>query len=187
MRNVYASFFLMLVVTLCTSCSDDEPYRMPTSEFPPIVLRIAFTSMMNGSDLLDLSNPLSLLSDSKRPITVTFKGVTYELNKQSENSPNEKDSPVNFKGLRLETYQGKNVLVFGELDGSYLYKDEKMTISWGDYYMESSILIYSIWTYNDNGYPDFARKYTFPPSSSYKLIEDGAQAVIEIPCMDIPI
>ena len=57
----------MLVVTLCTSCSDDEPYRMPTSEFPPIVLRIAFTSMMNGSDLLDLSNPSSLLSDSKRP------------------------------------------------------------------------------------------------------------------------
>lgn len=182
MRKEY--LISIMPILFCCACHNDEPHGMQLSEFPPIEIRIAYTSLMTGEDLLNPSCTLYPNFPAYSPY-IKFKGVTYELNKLSESNPNNNDSPVEFSGLKLEKYGDRYVLSFGNLDGSYLYKNEELYVNFG-YYEEHSLLIYSTWTYDNNGFPLFFRKYTLPMEVD-RIIQEGDKPIIEMFLMDIPI
>ena len=170
---------IIVSMILFCSCSSDEPYQMPLDEFPPIKLYFTYTNEA-GEDLLDPSNPNNVLSERTR---VDYKDATYYLDSIPNTNPNGEESTVDFRGLKLGYYRDKYALIFGELDGSHLYKDEQLEIGWGNGY-GYSILIYSIWTYDKNGLPKFYRKYT---NGSNIIAEGTATPVISDIYIDLGI
>ena len=153
MKNLLVALSVFLISSLY-SCSNEEPYRMPFEEFPPMTLYFTYTNEA-GEDLLDPSNPNNVLSEWTR---VDYKGATFYLNSMSDVNPNGEESAVDFQGLRLDRYQDKYVLVFGGLDSSLFYIDEELEIGWGNGY-GYGLYIYSAWTYDENGLPRFHRVY----------------------------
>ena len=154
-RLVYLT--LALAAILFSACgNDDEPYRMPLEEFPPLKICFTYTNM-DGEDLLNPSNPNNVLEGN---IYIEFKGTKYYLDQPFEVNPNGTEAPhVNFKGLQLQPIEnGRYAIVFGSLDGSAYYRDEKISVSWGNS-LGNFFYIYSMWTYGDNGLPDFYRAY----------------------------
>lgn len=149
----------------CSCSSDEEPYQMPFEEFPPITLYFTYTNEA-GEDLLDPSNPNNVLSEWT---LVTYKDAIFYLDSTFDVNPNGGESTVNFQGLKLGHYQDKYALVFGDLDSSLFYINERLDISWGngDGY---GICIYSAWQYDENGYPKFHRVYTH---GNGKVIAEG--------------
>lgn len=173
---------IIVSMILFCSCSSDEPYQMPLDEFPPIKLSFILVNE-RGEDLLNPENPDNVLNEE---IFISYKENEYILNSSFEVNPNGDESPADFKGLRLSTYQDKYVLSFGELDGSYYYKDESMSLKLYThdhrYVLATRIEFYSIWTYDENGYPDFYRYY----KRGGKILElensETATPVIKIVC-----
>lgn len=161
---------IILMSILC-SCSDEEPYRMPFEEFPPITLYFTYTNEA-GEDLLDPSNPNNVLSERTR---VSYKDVTFYLDSTFDVNPNGEESTVNFQGLKLGRYQDKYALIFGDLDSSLNYIDEPLDIGWGNGH-GYSVYIYSVWIYDENGYPKFHRVYTNGPNG--KVIAEGTATPI---------
>lgn len=156
----------IILMGMFCSCSDEEPYQMPFEEFPPMTLYFTYTNEA-GEDLLDPSNPNNVLSERTR---VSYKDATFYLDSTFDVNPNGEVSAANFQGLKLGHYQDKYALVFGDLDSSLLYKDERLDIGWGNGY-GYSVCIYSVWQYDENGYPQFYRSYTNGPNG--KVIAEG--------------
>jgi len=154
MRNLLLLPLLMFFFSACGN--DDEPYRLPFEEFPQIKLIFTYTDK-DGNDMLDPSNPECVLNERTY---VLYKGEEYYLNKPYEKNPNGDDTGhVSFQGLvRSQIEGGRYALIFGNLDGSAYYRDEKLSIAWGDG-RELAMTIYSMWTYSDNGMPNFYRVY----------------------------
>ena len=154
----------------CSCSSDNEPYRLPLEEFPPIKLYITYADV-DGSDLLDSSNPNNELGECR----ISFRNVKYTLDQPFEVNPNGEESKVNFQGLRLVQLKDKYALEFGELDGSYYYKNEWLRIVFGQFL--HSLGIYSIWTWSDDGMPHFVREYKIGETI---VASDTATPIIEL-------
>lgn len=166
MKTDFLKYLWIYLFPLLIGCSDEEPYRMPFEEFPPITLYFTYTNEA-GEDLLDPSNPNNVLSERTR---VSYKDATFYLDSTFNVNPNGEESTVNFQGLKLGHYQDKYALVFGDLDSSLFYIDEYLDIGWGNGY-GYSVCIYSVWQYDENGYPKFHRYYTNGPNG--KVIAEG--------------
>lgn len=169
MKKIFKCLSLCLIAFLCSCSNDDEPYRLPLEEFPPIKVYITYADV-DGSDLLDSSNPNNELEEC----LVSFRDVKYALDKSFEVNPNGEKSKVNFQGLRLVQIKDRYALEFGELDGSYYYKDEWLDIVFGDF--GHSLSLYSIWTWGDDGMPHFVRKYRMGETI---VASDTATPIIE--------
>lgn len=171
---------ITLMILLC-SCNSEDSYRMPLDEFPPIQLSFILVNE-RGEDLLNSKNSENILNEE---ISISYKENNYTLNSPFKVNPNNESSPADFKGLRLSTYQDKYVLVFGELDGSDYYKDEKLVLRFiaqnRKYALAQEVKIYSIWTYDKDGYPSFHRIYT---TEGEILNENSATPIIKIICND---
>ena len=146
----------LLMFVFCACSNDDEPYKMPLEDFPQIRLIFTYTDK-HGNDMLDPSNSECVLNEKTY---VLYKGEKYYLNKPCENNPNgDGAGHVNFQGLVRSQIEGdKYALIFGNLDGSAYYRDEELALSWGDG-RGLSMTIYSMWSYSDDGIPNFYRVY----------------------------
>lgn len=172
MQTIFRCLFLCLIAFLCSCSNDDEPYRLPLEEFPPMKIFYTFTDY-NGTDLFDPSNPNNRLERCY----ADFKGKRYYLDQPFEVNPNDEDSRVNFQGLRLVKLDDKYAVEFGELDGSYFYKDEFLKVYFKGAIQE--LYIYSIWTWGDDGMPQFVRTYSAGKNQKVVLASDTATPIIE--------
>lgn len=146
---------LILLLGVFASCSDNEPYRMPREEFPPIKIYFTYTHV-NGEDLLNPDNPNNVLSEKTY---VAYKDVKYTLESPFEINPNGEESKVDFRGLRLQQIDdGRYAIVFGALDSYLYYKDEILSVGWGNG-CGCNFRMNSVWTYDEDGLPDFYKKY----------------------------
>ena len=157
-------------MTFFCACGNDEPYRLPLDEFEPIKIRFKFVDK-DGSDLLDPSNPKNVLDSCY----ARFKEVVYKPDQSFEINPNDEKSKVNFQGLRLVKLEDKYAMEFGELDGSYYYKNDFFDIVF--VHKVYSLKIYSIWTWGDDGMPQFIREYT---RGEYIIASNTATPTIEL-------
>ena len=162
MRPISLMLKLMVLCFLC-SCSDDkEPYRMPYDEFTPINIYLAISDEA-GNDLLNPENPDNILEDE---VYVAFKGQEYHLNKSFDTNPNGEESSITFSGLRVQPLENRYVLVFGGLDGSLYYYNEGLGVQCTKekddrhFHLGTEIEIYSVWSYGDDGIPDFYQTYS---------------------------
>lgn len=155
---------------LCSCSNDDEPYRLPLDEFPPMKVYITCVDV-DGADLLDSSNPKNELGKCR----VIFRNEEYVLDQSFEVNPNDEKSKVNFQGLRLVRLEDRYALEFGELDGSYYYKNEWFDIIFEDW--GHSLMVYSIWTWGDDGMPHFIREYKMGETI---VASDTATPIIEL-------
>ena len=177
--KLYIYYFILSVLLLSSSCSNEEPYRMPLDEFPPIEIYIMISDEI-GNDCLNPENPNNILEDE---VSVRFKGYEYRLNEPYEVNPNSDESPVTFSGLKVRSIEGKYALVFGELNGSEYYKDEGLYINCCKkkggkrFSVIQTISIYSIWTYNEDGLPDFYRTFQV---SGEEVSKDTASPIINL-------
>lgn len=172
MKTVFKCLTICLIAFLGSCNNDNGPHRLPLEEFPPI--KIFYTHVdVDGTDLLDPSNPKNKLEGCY----ADFKGIRYYLNQPFEDNPNNEDSKVNFQGLRLVKLDDRYAVEFGELDGSYFYKDELLEVYFTG--RLNVLYIYSIWTWGDNGIPQFVRTYSRTKNQKVILASDTATPIIE--------
>ncbi len=171
MKTAFKCLAICFIAFLCSCNNDNEPYRLPLEEFPPLKICFTYTNM-DGEDLLNPSNPENVLEGD---IYVEFNGTKYYLDQPFEVNPNGEESKVNFQGVRLVQLKNRYALEFGELDGSYYYKNEWLRIVFGQF--SHSLGIYSIWTWGDDGMPRFVREYKI--DETIVVASDTATPIIE--------
>jgi len=171
-KTIFKCLSLCLIAFLCSCSSDDKPYRLPLDEFQPIEIFYTFTDV-DGTDLLDPSNPNNRLEQCY----ADFKGKRYYLDQPFEVNPNNENSKVNFQGLRLVKLDDKYAVAFGELDGSYFYKDELLEVYFTG--RMNVLYIYSIWIWGDDGMPQFVRTYSRTKDQKVILASDTATPIID--------
>ena len=136
-------FFLLIaissVITSCESIGVD-------ADAMPVTLEI-FVKDTEGNNLLDYG-----WLDGKN-VTATFKGETYELQKDM---PTRAYMP-HFYGFKVTARDLGSMLYFGELDGTHDMNDE-FVINWGDGTFDT-IVIYNDCRTTMNGGYDIKRHY----------------------------
>ena len=161
----------LLMFIFCACDNEDEPHRMPLEDFPQLKLFFTYTDM-DGNDLLSPSNENNILDND---ISVEFKGEKYYLDKKYEVNPNGADAyHIDFQGLKLQPIgKGQYAIAFGFLDGSIYYRDETISVSWGNS-LGNIFSIYSIWSWTEDGVPNFYRVYR----EGNKIVEEGTATPI---------
>ncbi len=136
-------FFLLIAISsVVTSCENMQV----EADAMPVTLEI-FVKDTEGNNLLDYG-----WLDGKN-VTATFKGETYELQKDV---PTRAYMP-HFYGFKVTGRDLGTVLYFGELDGTHDMNDE-FVINWGDGTFDT-IVIYNDCRTTMNGGYDIKRHY----------------------------
>lgn len=132
MKSTFKKIFCLLacsIVSFCfSSCDPDGPEI--EWDFYPIEIYITLTGE-NGEDLL---NPETPGSYAALATTATFQGQTYAKDefKEEDMQGTRYYMPI-MHGIRtFLRNDGRYALVFGELDQTKTYMDEKLTIDWGN-------------------------------------------------------
>ena len=136
-------FFLLIAISsVVTSCENMQV----EADAMPVTLEI-FVKDTEGNNLLDYG-----WLDGKN-VTTTFKGETYELQKDV---PTRAYMP-HFYGFKVTGSDLGTMLYFGELDGTHDMNDE-FVINWGDGTFDT-IVIYNDCRTTMNGGYDIKRHY----------------------------
>ena len=136
-------FFLLIAISsVVTSCENMQV----DADAMPVTLEI-FVKDAEGNNLLDYG-----WLDGKN-VTATFKGETYELQKDV---PTRAYMP-HFYGFKVTGRDLGTMLYFGELDGTHDMNDE-FVINWGDGTFDT-IVIYNDCRTTMNGGYDIKRHY----------------------------
>ena len=135
-------FLLIAISSVITSCENLQV----EADAMPVTLEI-FVKDAEGNNLLDYG-----WLDGKN-VTATFKGETYELQKDV---PTRAYMP-HFYGFKVTGQDLGTMLYFGELDGTHDMNDE-FVINWGDGTFDT-IVIYNDCRTTMNGGYDIKRHY----------------------------
>ena len=135
-------FLLIIISSVVTSCENMQV----DADAAPVTLEI-FVKDTEGNNLLDYG-----WLDGKN-VTATFKGETYELQKDV---PTRAYMP-HFYGFKVTGRDLGTMLYFGELDGTHDMNDE-FVINWGDGTFDT-IVIYNDCRTTMNGGYDIKRHY----------------------------
>ena len=135
-------FLLIAISSVITSCENLQV----EADAMPVTLEI-FVKDADGDNLLDYG-----WLDGKN-VTATFKGETYELQKDV---PTRAYMP-HFYGFKVTGQDLGTMLYFGELDGTHDMNDE-FVINWGDGTFDT-IVIYNDCRTTMNGGYDIKRHY----------------------------
>lgn len=113
-----------------TACEKDGPAEGAIWDFSPINFYFTLTGE-NGEDLL---NPATSGSYAGLNITATYEDKTYEKDVFEDNKvPYSRAYFAHLFGIyTTQLEDGRYALCFGELDGADTYKDETLTLQWGD-------------------------------------------------------
>ncbi|MDO5488791.1 MAG: hypothetical protein Q4F52_01585 [Bacteroidaceae bacterium] len=135
MRTTFKKIFCLLACSIASfgfsSCGeDDEPVLGMIWDFIPIEIYITLTGE-NGADLL---NPETPGSYAALATTATFRDKTYAKDEFKEDDMQKTRfyMPTMYGIRTFLRNDGRYALVFGELDKTMIYKDEKLTIDWGN-------------------------------------------------------
>lgn len=136
MRTTFKKIFCLLACSIASfcfsSCEQDDPDPGITKEwdFCPIEIYLTLTGE-NGEDLL---NPETPGSYAALATTATFRDKTYAKDEFKEDDMQKTRfyMPTMYGIRTFLRPDGRYALVFGELDKTMIYKDEKLTIDWGN-------------------------------------------------------
>lgn len=98
-----------------------------TIDWIPVTFKVRVQDAQ-GNDLLDPEIDNSWIIGT----TISFRGITVELDEESISYPRTKDLPAEYRGLRLEKSNDYYYLAFGEFDGGSDYDNEELYLSWPD-------------------------------------------------------
>ena len=180
MRTTFKKIFCLLACSIASFCfsscgEDDDPDPGITEErdFYPIEIYITLTGE-NGEDLL---NPETPGSYAALATTATFRDKTYAKDEFKEDDMQKTRfyMPTMYGIRTFLRRDGRYALVFGELDQTMIYKDEKLTIDWGN--GTQDVITFSSRIKWKGGKPDNI--------SSYKLNGKEAAKNIPHPTIDI--
>ena len=135
MRTTFKKIFCLLACSIASFCfsscgEDDGPALGMIWDFIPIEIYITLTDE-NGADLLNPDTPGSYAALAT---TATFRDKTYAKDEFKEEDI-QKTRYIMPKMRGIRTFlrnDGRYALAFGELDQTTTYKDEKLTIDWGN-------------------------------------------------------
>ena len=178
MRTTFKKIFCLLACSIASFCfsscgEDDGPAPGLMWDFHPIEIYITLTGE-NGEDLL---NPETPGSYAALATTATFRDKTYAKDEFKEDDMRKTRfyMPTMYGIRTFLRRDGRYALVFGELDQTMIYKDEKLTIDWGN--GTQDVITFSSRIKWKGGKPDNI--------SSYKLNGKEAAKNIPHPTIDI--